>query len=443
MASERIAVIGGGIAGLGASLMLGQRYPVTLFEKETQLGGHSHTREVDTPDQGRLPVDTGFMVFNHHNYPLLTRLFEWLDVATQATDMSFSASIDAGALEYSSDGLGGLFGQRRNLLRPEVYRIATEVIRFNRIAQGVLADPVIDEDTSLAAFLDEYGFSRLFREAYLLPMAAAIWSTPTSAMGRFPALSFLRFFANHHLLQLSGRPPWQTVLGGSRSYVERLAHRLPATIELGAQLARVQRRPDGVHLIDAEGHRSRFDHVVFACHPDQALDLIDAPSHWERSLLGAIRYQPNRALLHRDPRLMPRHHRVWASWNYFAERQTAGDTAVSVTYWMNRLQSLPTRTPVLVSLNPLTEPDPSLVDAELSYSHPVYDRTALRAQRALRQIQGVDRLWFCGSYHGYGFHEDGLRAAVALGRRFGIEPPWQIGAPASPAIPHLAPREAA
>ena len=430
--NRRIAVVGSGVSGSVAAWLLRDHADVSLFEAGRRFGGHTHTAVIAAPD-GDVAVDTGFMVFNRPNYPLLSALFDHLGIATYPTCMSFSASLDGGRFEYAGTNLNTLFGQRGNLVRPGFWSLLASIMRFNRVAITTLQSPPV-EGESLGAFLDRNGFGERFRLDYLYPMAGAIWSSPREQIARFPALSFLRFFANHGLVQLAGRPQWQTVEGGSRRYLERLLADLGPRAFANAPVARVLRTPDAVTLVFADGSRATFDDVVLACHSDQALALLDQPSPGERRLLAAIPYQPNRVVLHRDPALMPRRRRVWSSWNYLGDAVAGHGQAVSVTYWMNSLQRLPTRSDYFVSLNPTREPRADLVVAEYSYEHPVFDADALQAQRQLHRLQGRSRTWFAGAWTGYGFHEDGMRSAVEVAAALGARVPWDAQVRASQAL---------
>lgn len=438
--SRRVAVVGSGVSGAVTAWLLRDHCDVTLFEGAHRFGGHTHTVIAD--ENGRdVPVDTGFMVFNRPNYPLLSALFDHLGVATYPTDMSFSASFDGGRLEYAGTDLNGLFGQRRNLFRPGFWGMLAEILRFNRCAERTLQDPPAGRVT-LDQFLDQQRFGQAFRDSYLYPMAAAIWSCPHGRIGAFPAVSFLRFFSNHGLIRLADRPQWQTVEGGSRSYMDRLIADLGSRALAGAEVARVSRGDSGVTLLFRDGSRAGFDDVVLACHSDQALRMLDRPSPGERQLLGAIPYQPNRVILHRDAALMPRQRRVWSSWNYLSEVNDT-ERAVSVTYWMNSLQRLPTRQDYFVSLNPTREPRADRVVGEYSYDHPMFDADGLLAQQQLHRLQGRSNTWFAGAWTGYGFHEDGIRSAVEVASALGARIPWQHQAMASrqlTMVPQLVPQ---
>jgi predicted NAD/FAD-binding protein len=417
---KHIAVIGSGISGLGAAWLLAGRHRVTLFERNGYVGGHTHTLEVEEPEGHRVPVDTGFIVFNERNYPLLTRLFTHLGVEARDTDMSFAASIGPGDLEYSGSDLDGLFAQRANLLSPAFLGMLWDIRRFGSRCHALLAQADGFGDMSLGDFLERERLGARFRDHYLLPMAAAIWSCPTATMLDFPAAGLARFFANHGLLDVTGRPQWRTVVGGSHAYVQRLLADLPAGTVVHDAARAVSRTAEGVEVRLASGARQVFDEVVLACHADEALTLVADAGADERRLLGAFPFQTNDAWLHTDTRLMPRSRRVWSAWNYLARPADDGGRAVSVTYWMNRLQGLDSRRDYLVSLNPLEAPRDEHVIARMTYDHPVFDRGAMAAQRELAGIQGRDRLWFCGAWTGYGFHEDGLRSAVAVAEGLGV-----------------------
>lgn len=418
------------MAGLGAAWLLSRQHRVTLFERNGYVGGHTNT--VDLEEDGRaLAVDTGFIVYNEPNYPHLSALFAELGVATRASDMSFGVSVGDGDLEYAGSNLATLFAQKRNLASPRFLRMLKDILRFNRAAKRRLADDSLGSLT-VGELFDELGLGKAFRHHYLLPMAAAIWSCPVARMLEFPAASLLRFYENHGLLNLVDRPQWRTVAGGSHRYVSRMLPALAGGVRTRNPVRAVRRLGREVELTLADGSRERFDQVVLACHADESLALLADASPTERALLSAFAYQANRAVLHSDVRLMPRRRAVWSSWNYLAETADArlADPRVSVTYWMNRLQGLSARRDYLVSLNPLREPEPALVHAEFEYHHPVFDAQAMAAQRQLAQLQGRSNTWFCGSYFGYGFHEDALRSGVAVAQALGVDPGWSVPSPA-------------
>jgi predicted NAD/FAD-binding protein len=417
---KRIAVIGTGISGMSAAWLLSQRHDVTVYERDGRLGGHSNTVEVGTAD-GAVPVDTGFIVYNETTYPNLTALFAHLGVPTHASDMSFAVSLEDGELEYSGSSLNGLFAQRSNVFRPRFWSMLNDLWRFYREAPRDLSS--LDDLSSLEQYLDAGFYGEVFRSDHLLPMAAAIWSASPSLMLQYPAASFIRFHDNHGLLRLRNRPQWRTVVGGSRTYVEALTHRFRDSIRLAHGVAAIRRLQDGVEVRDCSGHADHFDDVVIATHADQALALLDAPTADQRSLLGSFRYSRNRAVLHGDPVLMPQRKAAWASWNYIGGRATTENP--TVTYWMNTLQRLPTAQNLFVTLNPQVEPGQTL--HEEHYDHPIFDAAAMGAQRRLWSLQGRDRLWFCGSYFGAGFHEDGLQSGLAMAETLGgVKRPWSV-----------------
>ncbi len=429
MEPRRIAVVGAGVAGIGAAWLLSRQHQVTLFEAADRLGGHSNTVVCDLPE-GEVPVDTGFIVYNEPNYPQLTALFRHLGQPTHNSDMSFAFAATDIDLEYAGSGLGTLFAQRRNLVRPQFWGMVRDILRFNREAHARL-DSGQGHDQTIGDFLNELKMGEAFRRYYLLPMSAAIWSCPQDVMLRFPARSFLRFFYNHGLIQLSDRPQWQTVTGGSREYIKRMKDAIYA-IHTGTPVRSVQRLAEGVRLAGDQGELGEFDAVVMASHADQTLAMLEQPSADEARLLSAFSYQDNDAFLHTDAALMPRRRSVWSSWNHLTAKSADGTQPVSVTYWMNRLQNLPTSTDILVTLNPLEMPDPAKVIRRESYAHPVFDQNAIAAQAALQDIQGVDRIWYCGSYHGYGFHEDAFGSAVRVAEQLGTPPPWSGQTESSP-----------
>ncbi|UYN93407.1 MAG: FAD-dependent oxidoreductase [Enhydrobacter sp.] len=416
----KIAVIGAGVAGLGAAWLLGRRHEVILYERERRLGGHACTVDVPGPD-GPTPVDVGFIVYNERNYPDLVRLFGELGVSTEESDMSFAVSLDGGAFEYASS-FAGFLAQRRNLLRPSFLRMTRDILRFNRLATRLL-DLGEDLDFTIGDFIDQARLSAPFRDRYLVPMASCIWSTPTSRMLDYPAQTFARFFDNHGLLSISRQLRWRTVTGGSRAYVERIATSLAGRTRLATPAREIRRDAFGAHVRDARGQWDRFDRVVLACHADQALGLLaDADAH-ERDVLGRFPYTPNEIWLHEDASLMPRRRAAWSSWNYVAESAPRSSN-VSVTYWMNRLQNLPLARPLFVSVNPAHPPAPESVHRRFTFRHPTYDARALRAQRTLDRIQGRRGILYCGAYRGWGFHEDALSSGLDVAGLLGVPRPW-------------------
>lgn len=413
--SKRIAIIGSGISGLGAAWSLAPMHDVTVFEKDARLGGHANTVDVDYEGK-HIAVDTGFIVYNELNYPNLTALFAQLGVATEASNMGFAISLDRGRLEWSGESLKTLFAQRRNLLNPFFHAMWIDILRFNKFARQDLASGTTS-GKSLGQWLDHRRLGKAFRENYLLPMGAAIWSTPANMMLEFPAESFLSFFANHKLIDFD-RPQWRTVSGGSREYVQKLAAATKATFRVATPVQGVVREGDAVRVTH-DGGSEIFDHVIFACHSDQALGLLGDADAPERALLGAINYAPNTAWLHRDERLMPRRKKVWAAWNYLRRTDSDQGAPVAVSYWMNCLQNLDPARPLFVTLNPVEPPAPHLTFARFAYDHPQFDQRALEAQQRIANIQGQRNTWFCGAWCGHGFHEDGLTAGLEIARALG------------------------
>ena len=412
----RIAIVGTGVSGLVCAQLLGSRHDITVFEADARPGGHAHTVRIDLADETH-EVDTGFLVYNERNYPGLVRLFDTLGVATKASDMSFSVSDDVSGVEWRGTSLTTLFAQRRNALRPAFLRMLADVVRFNRTARALLVEEH-PTHRSLAELLVEGRWSSRFVEWYLIPMGSSIWSADPSTFLDMPAVTFARFFDNHGLLDYGDQPSWRTVDGGSRRYVEAILNPLGDAVRLSSPVAKVTRRDDGVEIHTDMGPE-RFDHVVLATHSDQALRLLSDPSVPEREVLGAIRYQPNRATLHTDERLLPRSRRAWASWNY--HRLADQPRLATLTYRMASLQGIESAHEILVTLNRDDAIRDDRVLARFDYAHPVFDVAAIAAQRRHEELNGARRTWFCGAYWGYGFHEDGVQSARAVCRRLAGE----------------------
>ena len=431
-------MVGTGIAGMAAAWLLSHRHRVTVYEQAPRIGGHSHT--VDAPGaRGSVPVDTGFIVYNDRTYPNLVALFHHLGVPTKPAEMSFAVSLGDGALEYAgTEKPHLLFAQPRNLLRPRFWHMLRDLLRFYRTAPADLAwldDSLLD----LGTYLARQGYGEPFIQDHLLPMAAAVWSTPAAEVRDYPAAAFIRFCDNHGLLRITDRPNWRTVDGGSRAYVQRLTARYADRLRPGRGVVAVRRDSAGVELRDTAGETGRFDHVVIAAHADEALAMLEDPSDAEAALLGAFRYSNNRAVLHRDSALMPRRRRIWSSWNYIGGAPGEGPC---VTYWMNHLQALPGED-LFVTLNPVRPPAAGMAIRSEICTHPLFDVAAARAQRVLWSLQGQRRTWFCGAHFGAGFHEDGLQAGLAVAEQLGgLRRPWDVPDCSGRIHVHSAPIEA-
>jgi len=419
---KRIAVIGGGISGLGSAYLLKEEAELTLYEKNSYLGGHSRTLDVEI-DGDRIPVDTGFIVFNEKNYPLLTALFDELKVPVVKSDMSFGVSIGNRWLEYASNGLGGLFMSIRNLTNPKMWGLLFDILKFNKKAIQYLKAP---PSLSLEDCLDELGMGDWFKKYYLLPMGGAIWSCPLDTMLKFPAASFVRFFNNHGLLSIKDHPQWFSVRGGAREYVKRIMSSLEGKVEIRPEAVEVERigSLESVMVRDSEGVEKYFDEVIIAAHADEALKMLRNPTTDEQDILGAFQYQPNEVILHTDEEFMPKRRSAWASWVYRSEEINDSNPSISLSYWMNNLQSLNTEVPIIVTLNPSREPAEGTVHNRHSFDHPVFDEAAMHAQGRIMEIQGKNRVWYCGAYQRNGFHEDGLWSAVRIAREMGVNVSW-------------------
>lgn len=413
----KIAVIGSGISGMAAAYMLKRNNDVTLYEKNQTLGGHSRTIELNLPD-GNVPVDTGFIVYNEKNYPHLTALFKHLGVATQKSDMSFGVSIDSGWLEYSSKGM---FAQKRNLFRPQFWGMVSDILRFNQQALQAVGP---DEKISLRQLLDRMNMREAFCKYYLQAMGAAIWSCSIETILDFPARTFLKFFENHGLLTVNGHPQWYTVTGGSREYIKKLTAPYQNSMLLNCGVVSVKSDGKMIAVTDTQGQTKTYNRVIFACHADQALKMLDEPTPEQRQVLSAFTYQKNRVIVHSDLSFMPNRKKCWASWVYLSESQQDHKPVVSLSYWMNNLQNLKTSTQVIVTLNPERRPAPDKIYDEVEFEHPVFTQQAIDAQAQIKRIQGQQNMYFCGAYQRYGFHEDGLLSAVQVVELLGEKPQW-------------------
>lgn len=413
----RIAVVGSGIAGMATAWQLAREHSVVLFEADSRLGGHTHTHTVQR--EGRsFQVDSGFIVHNPENYPLLTAMFRELGVETQPTTMSFSVHSERTGLEYNAGTLNGLFCQRRNLLRPRFYRMVADILRFYRESPALLQGDA--QGPALGDYLREHRYSPMFIDEHLIPMASALWSSPSDRVLQFPARYLVQFMANHHMLSASTRPTWRVVKGGSSAYIRALESRWRVEARLSSAVQSVRRVEGGVEITTPH-YAETFDQAVLACHSDQALKLLEAPSEREREVLGAIRYQPNETVLHTDARLLPKNPRAWAAWNAHIPAEPSADCTVS--YCMNLLQGLSSREPFVVTLNRTAAIDPAKIIARMRYAHPEYTHASVAAQARRGEINGVDRIWYAGAYWGWGFHEDGIRSAIDVVRALGVHWP--------------------
>lgn len=419
---KKIAVVGAGAAGHGAAWALSKHCSVTLYEREARFGGHAHTVDVACPGYD-VPVDMGFIVYNELNYPNLIGLFDALGVETEASNMSFSVSLDGGKYEYHGGGVPGVFAQKRNVFSPRHIHMLRQLLRFYKTVPQRAKQQDLTQIT-LGDWLDEMHMGRWFRERHIIPMAACIWSASANEILEFPAAAFVRFFENHGLLKLKDRPAWRTVTGGSRRYVEALHKDMTAATNSSCPVSAVERTQEGV-LVHAGGRAALFDDVIIATHGDEALPLLANPTADERAILPAFRYSSNDVILHTDASLMPRRKSVWSSWNYVAPSAVDPDRPVPLTYWMNRLQNLPANQDVFVTLNPFEPIDEAHVQQRRSFTHPIFDAQTYAAQPKLQGLQGVDGVWFAGSYFTYGFHEDALSSGLAVAKALGAVLPWE------------------
>ncbi len=423
MQALKIAVVGSGISGLSAAWQLSKGHDVTLIEADQRFGGHSNTVECDLAD-GTVAVDTGFIVYNDVTYPNLAALFSYLSVPTAQSSMGFGVSFHGGDYEYSGEGLLQLLGHARNIANLSHWRMIVGLTQFFRTASQSAED--IGEDVSLAEYLQAHKYSPDFVNLHLLPVAAAIWSAEPQQMLLYPARAFLRFFENHGLLNFTNRPQWRTVRGGSREYVRRILEDSMMRVIKGCAVHSISRSRASVQVRGSQGFDEQFDHVVIATHADTALAMLETPSQAETQLLSTFKYSQNLATLHRDERFMPRRKRIWSSWNCVSDGDVISNQA-SVTYWMNALQPLQTKTNLFVSINARKPPAAHLIEQEINYTHPIFTTQTRKAQKDLWTLQGQNRTWYCGAHFGAGFHEDGLQAGLAVAEQLGgYSRPWAV-----------------
>jgi len=418
----KIAIIGSGISGLSAAYFLSDKFSVKIFEKNYYLGGHANTVDV-TYDDKKIAVDCGFIVFNHQTYPNLTPFFELLKVAYEKSDMSFAVKIDDKNLEYAGSNLGTIFAQLKNAFNPRFLRMLFDILRFNKEAKNILNQD-FNADYTLKNLLEDLGVKSYFEKYYLLPMSGAIWSCPLETMLAYPAQSFVRFFKNHGLLDISNRPQWFTVSGGSREYVKKIAAKIgEENISLNNSVEAVERFANKVLVRSKQGEEF-FDYVLFATHGNQVLEILKNPDAQEKAVFSNFKYQENLAVLHRDISLMPKTAKAWASWVYNKNGdESKGD--ISVTYWMNNLQNIDKNYPLFVTLNPHQKIAADKIFAQFQYQHPIFDSAAVSAQKQIEKLQGANRIYFCGAYQKYGFHEDGIASALKAINKLGVFAPWQ------------------
>ena len=425
----RIAIVGSGISGLGAAYALSEKYNVKLFEKNSKLGGHSNTVDIEIGGK-KTPVDTGFIVYNTQNYPNLTSLFEHLKVPTKWSDMSFGYSSGNGKLEYAGSSLDTLFAQRKNILNFNFVNGLREILRFNREAP-IAMDSGELTGLSLGDFLSRHRYRKWFIENFILPMGGAIWSTPQAEILNFPASNFISFFRNHGLLAgLSRAQLWRTVDGGSKVYVNKIIQKLGSSVVANCSVISISRTNGAVELTLSDGSVENFDHVVICTHAPDAMKMVMNRTGQETSLLKKFKTSQNRTILHSDKSLMPKRSKAWSSWNFLSSGAVKDfNGASSVTYWMNRLQGIDIKNPVFVSLNPLSEPNPSSVYTEFNYVHPIFNADSFDAQQKIDKIQGEGGVWYAGAWLGYGFHEDGLTAGLRVASALGATPIWAQNIP--------------
>lgn len=419
----RVAVIGSGIGGIGAAWLLSADHHVDLYEADNRLGGHTNTVQVQAAGLS-FPVDTGFMVFNRRTYPNLTRFFEQLGIPAHDADMSFSARVEDDNIEWSGTDLNTVFAQRKNLANPKFLRMLADVVRFDRQADELLADPSTTSLT-LGQLLDREGYSAAFRDWYLVPMGSAIWSTPPGEMLAYPAHTFLHFCDNHGLLRILGKPAWLSVRGGASTYIPRALRTLSGEVFTGSPVERVARTATGVQVVSSTGERE-YDIAVLATHPPQTRDMLgDGMTPLEREILGAFDFWPNDVVVHTDTAFLPRSERAWASWNWLAESTRQQQARLILSYRLNTLQDLPAGAPnVIETLNNNRAPAAGSVLHELQFEHPKFTREAIAAQGRLNEIQGADRIYYAGAWTRYGFHEDGLLSGVRVAEALGARLPW-------------------
>ena len=413
----KIGVIGSGVSGLVSALTLQEKFEVSLFEKNSKLGGHSNTVTIEQENK-KYSVETGFIVLNDKNYPIFTSLLKHLNIGVNNSSMSFSVSVDKGLFEYSSSYIG-LLGQTKNIIDPKYWGMLRDINYFYTNALKDVKD--CPDNETLGQFLKRFNYSNKFIDYHLVPMTASIWSCPTKSILNFPIKSLLVFFENHKLLNIYNRPNWSTVNKGSREYVKKIQSLLKGKIYTNAKVNKISKSKEGIRVHYQDGIKT-FDKVILACHADQSSEILIENFSEEANLLKDFKYQKNTSILHSDINFMPKRKSVWSSWNYITETGNSGN--LSITYWMNELQGINSPKPILLSLNPKILPNPDLIYGQYSYSHPILDNNAINIQKKLSSIQGKNNLWFCGAWTGFGFHEDGVKSAVEIANSHNIDLPW-------------------
>ena len=413
----KIGVIGSGVSGLVSALTLQEKFEVSLFEKNSKLGGHSNTVTIEQENK-KYSVETGFIVLNDKNYPIFTSLLKHLNIGVNNSSMSFSVSVDKGQFEYSSSYIG-LLGQTKNIIDPKYWGMLRDINYFYNNALKDVKD--CPDNETLGQFLKRFNYSNKFIDYHLVPMTASIWSCPTKSILNFPIKSLLVFFENHKLLNIYNRPKWSTVNKGSREYVKKIQSLLKGKIYTNAKVNKISKSKEGIRVHYQDGIKT-FDKVILACHADQSSEILIEDFSEEANLLKDFKYQKNTSILHSDINFMPKRKSVWSSWNYITETGNSGN--LSITYWMNELQGISSPKPILLSLNPKILPNPDLIYGQYSYSHPILDNNAINIQKKLSSIQGKNNLWFCGAWTGFGFHEDGVKSAVEIANSHDIDLPW-------------------
>ncbi len=422
MKKQSIAIIGSGISGLSCAYFLSEKFDVKVFEKNSYFGGHSNTVEIDYLGK-KIAVDTGFIVFNHQTYPNLKAFFELMKVDYEKSNMSFAVKIDNSRLEYSGTSLATVFSQTKNILNFRFIGMLLDIVKFNKKAESIL-EKEFDPKYTLKNLVDDLNLGDYFKKYYLLPMSGAIWSCPLEKMLAYPAQSFVRFFKNHGLLTVSNQPQWFTVRGGSKEYVKKIINKVgQENFLLNNEVISVNRKDQKI-LVKSKNNESSFDHVIFACHGDQALQILKNPEKVEKEILSNFKYQPNLAVLHRDISVMPKSKKTWSSWVY-SNNQNSNSSDIAVSYWMNNLQNIDHNYPLFVTLNPNQPIDSDKIFAKFNYDHPIFDSDAISAQEKISEIQGSNGIYFCGAYQKYGFHEDGISSAISVINKLGIFAPWQ------------------